>query len=67
MPVRATSVSGAAWLNLIRDHTATSRSIEPNDFDYSPFSQRGGLGKAQQLLGGQLPSLLDELKEVLAA
>ncbi len=56
-----------AWLNLIRDHIATSLSIEPDDFDYAPFSQRGGLGKAHQLFGEQLPKLLDELNEVLAA
>ncbi len=56
-----------AWLNLIRDHVATSLSIEPDDFDYSPFSQRGGLGKAHQLFGEQLPILLDELNEALAA
>lgn len=56
-----------AWLNLIRDHIATSLSIEPEDFDYSPFSQRGGLGKAHELFGEQLPKLLDELNEVLAA
>ncbi|MDB6112858.1 MAG: type site-specific deoxyribonuclease [Pedosphaera sp.] len=55
------------WLNLIRDHIATSLSIEPDDFDYAPFSQRGGLGKAHQLFGEQLPKLLDELNEVLAA
>jgi type I restriction enzyme R subunit len=55
------------WLNLIRDHIATSLSIEPDDFDYAPFSQRGGLGKAHQLFGEQLPRLLDELNEVLAA
>jgi type I restriction enzyme R subunit len=56
-----------AWLNLIRDHIATSLSIEPDDFDYAPFSQRGGLGKAHQLFGEQLPKLLNELNEVLAA
>lgn len=39
----------------------------PDDFDYAPFSQRGGLGKAHQLFGEQLPKLLDELNEVLAA
>ncbi|MBI4023424.1 MAG: hypothetical protein HY360_00485 [Verrucomicrobia bacterium] len=55
------------WLHLIRDHIATSLSIEPGDFDYAPFSQRGGLGKANQLFGEQLPTLLDELNEVLAA
>jgi len=56
-----------AWLELIRDHIATSLSIEANDFDYAPFNQRGGLGKAHQLFGGDLPKLLDELNEVLAA
>lgn len=55
------------WLNLICDHIATSLSIEPEDFDYAPFSQRGGLGKAHQLFGEQLPKLLDELNEVLTA
>ena len=56
-----------AWLELICDHIATSLSIESNDFNYAPFSQRGGLGKAHQLFGPELPKLLDELNEVLAA
>ena len=56
-----------AWLNLIRDHIATSLSIEPDDFDYSPFSQRGGLGKSHPLFGEQLPKLLDELNQQLVA
>jgi len=55
------------WLNLIRDHIATSLSIDPEDLELSPFNQRGGLGKAHQLFGEQLPDLLDELNEVLAA
>jgi type I restriction enzyme R subunit len=56
-----------AWLTLIRDHIATSLSIETDDLDLSPFNQRGGLGKAHQLFGEQLPMLLDELNSVLAA
>ncbi len=56
-----------AWLNLIRDHIATAISIEPDDLELSPFNQRGGLGKAHQLFGDQLPKLLDELNEALAA
>jgi type I restriction enzyme R subunit len=56
-----------AWLGLIRDHIATSLSIDPEDFEYTPFGERGGLGKAHQLFGEQLPKLLDELNEVLAA
>jgi type I restriction enzyme R subunit len=56
-----------AWLRSIADHIATSLSIEPEDLELSPFNQRGGLGKAHQLFGDQLPKLLDELNEVLAA
>jgi len=61
------SAEQAAWLALIRDHIATSLSIEQDDFEFAPFSQRGGLGKAHQLFGEGLPRLLDELNEVLAA
>jgi type I restriction enzyme R subunit len=56
-----------AWLNLMRDQIATSLSIDPDDLDLSPFNQRGGLGRAHQLFGEQLPKLLAELNEVLAA
>jgi type I site-specific restriction endonuclease len=61
------SAEQLAWLNLIRDHIATAISIEPEDLELSPFNQRGGLGKAHQLFGEQLPKLLAELNEVLAA
>jgi type I restriction enzyme R subunit len=56
-----------AWLELMRDHIATSLSVETDDFSYAPFNQQGGLGRAHQLFGAQLPNLLDELNEVLAA
>ncbi|MCC6409956.1 MAG: DEAD/DEAH box helicase family protein [Planctomycetes bacterium] len=56
-----------AWLELVRDHVATSLSIEPGDLDYAPFHQQGGRGRAHQLFGGELAKLLDELNEVLAA
>jgi type I restriction enzyme R subunit len=56
-----------AWLELIRDHIATSLSMETDDFEYAPFSQRGGLGKAHQLFGAELPKIVEELNEVLAA
>ena len=55
------------WLGLIRDHIATSLAIGPDDFDLSPFSQQGGLGKAHQIFGPSLPKLMDELNEVLGA
>ena len=45
----------------------SSLHIGPDDLELSPFNQRGGLGKAHQVFGDQLPKLLDELNEVLAA
>ena len=51
----------------IRDHIATRLSIKPEDLDYPLSSQRGGLGRADQLFGEQLPKLLDEPNEVLTA
>ena len=55
------------WLELIRDHIAGSCSIEPDDFELSPFNQKGGLGKAYQVFGSELPKVLEELNDVLAA
>jgi len=55
------------WLELIAEHIATSLSIEAQDFSHAPFSQRGGLGRAYQIFGDDLPKLLEELNEVLAA
>ena len=55
------------WLEAIRDHIAASFAIDLDDFDYVPFAQRGGLGKANQLFGTDLHSLLDELNKSLAA
>jgi type I restriction enzyme R subunit len=55
------------WLELIRDHIAASLAIEKDDFDYEPFVQRGGLGKAFQVFGAELDGILRELNEKLAA
>jgi type I restriction enzyme R subunit len=55
------------WLELIRDHIAASLGVEAPDFDLAPFSQRGGLGKAYQLFGNELSTVLAELNEALVA
>ncbi len=55
------------WLDLMCDHIATTLTVEAADFELAPFSQRGGLGKAHQLFGEQLPKLIDELNATLAA
>ena len=49
------------WLEAIRDHVAGSVSMEMSDFDYAPFNQRGGLGRAHQLFGDELAGLIEEL------
>ena len=55
------------WLHMIRDHVAGSLEVSLADFDYAPFAQEGGRGRAVQVFGKRLPRLLDELNEVLAA
>jgi type I restriction enzyme R subunit len=55
------------WLEAIRDHIAASLTVDEEDFEYDPFVQWGGLGKAQQVFGEKFMPLLAELNEVLAA
>jgi type I restriction enzyme R subunit len=55
------------WLEAIRDQIAGSLSMEMEDFDYEPFVQRGGLGRAMKVFGPQLQPLVKELNEVLVA
>ncbi len=55
------------WLEMIRDHIAANLSIAPDDFEYAPFSQQGGLGKVHQLFGDKLNAIIEELNETLAA
>lgn len=55
------------WLDRMAEHIATSLEITPADFDDGWFGQHGSLGKAHALFGNQLPTLLAELNERLAA
>jgi len=55
------------WLDAIKDHIANSLYIDQDAFDLPPLSQLGGLGKAYQVFGEKLSSILDELNERLAA
>jgi type I restriction enzyme R subunit len=54
------------WLMMVRDHMATSLTIEPDDFDLDPFAQEGGLAAAYKVFGSDLDSVLDEVNEGLA-
>jgi type I restriction enzyme R subunit len=55
------------WLEMMRDHIATSLEIGVDDFTYTPFVEEGGLGKAAQVFGKELVPILRELNEALAA
>jgi len=55
------------WLEMIRNHIAANLGIEPDDFEYAPFAQEGGLGKVHQLFGDDLPRVVEELNEALVA
>jgi len=56
-----------AWLDRIRDHVAASLAITTDDFEYTPFVEQGGIGKAHEVFGAGLAPLLGELNEALAA
>ena len=55
------------WLEMIRDHIATSIEVDVEDFDFTPFVEAGGLGTATQVFGKELGKIVKELNEVLAA
>jgi type I restriction enzyme R subunit len=57
----------ARWLEMVRDHIATSMTIETEDFDLEPFNEEGGLSRAYETFGEELNPLLDELNETLGA
>jgi len=54
-------------LHMIRDHIATSFHIAPDDFEMTPFNEKGGYYRFRQLFGNDAAALLDELNEKLAA
>jgi type I restriction enzyme R subunit len=56
-----------AWLEQIREHVAASLAIDAEDFEYVPFVEQGGVGRAYELFGDGLTPLLDELNEALTA
>jgi type I restriction enzyme R subunit len=55
------------WLDRMAEHIATSLSIEPADFEKGWFGQHGSIGMAHKLFGSQLPLLMSEMNEGLAA
>jgi len=64
---RTFSPDQARWLEAIKDHIASSLTIDAEDFEYAPFTQLGGLGRAHELFGDGLADILDEMNMRLAA
>lgn len=55
------------WLRLIKDHIATSLSIESEDLELSPFDRKGGLGRFYDVFGEQYEEILMEMNVELVA
>ena len=61
------SAAQLRYLHLIRDHLAASLIVGRRDLQELPFSAIGGLGRAHQLFGTRLDTLLIELTRELVA
>jgi len=54
------------WLEMIKNHIATSLSIGMDDLELALFYERGGPMKAYRLFGQELGGIMNELNEALA-
>ena len=61
------SVEQLQWLTWMKENIAGELGITPESFDYTPFAEHGGIGKAVQVFGNDLTPLMTELSEALAA
>jgi type I restriction enzyme R subunit len=64
---RSFTAEQRGWLELIRDRIVVDLEVRMEDFDETPFAQRGGLGKAWSLFGEELEGLVEELNRELVA
>lgn len=55
------------WLQLVKDHIATSLSIQTEDLGLSPFDRKGGLGRFYEVFGEQYEAILTEMNRELVA
>lgn len=55
------------WIEMIRDHIATSLDIQMSDFEYTPFAEHGNGAKVYQLFGDDLDNILTDLTEKLVS
>ena len=55
------------WLRMIRDHLATSFTIERDDLEMAPFDAHGGLGRMYVLFSDRMDEVIAEMNEAMAA
>jgi len=55
------------WLTWMKENIASELRIRAESFEYTPFVEHGGIGRAVQVFGERLTPLMDELTEALAA
>lgn len=55
------------WLSMIKNHISTSISIGMDDFELSPFYEKGGAVKVYQLFGNEVSDILNDLNKVLVS
>jgi len=61
------SVEQLQWLTWMKDNVIGELAITTDSFEFTPFAEHGGIGKAVQVFGDGLAPLMEELTEVLAA
>jgi type I restriction enzyme R subunit len=61
------TVEQRQWLTWMKENIAGELGISPESFEYTPFVEHGGIGKAVQVFGDRLTPLMDQLTEALAA
>jgi type I restriction enzyme, R subunit len=55
------------WLTWMKENIAAEMGITAESFQYTPFAEHGGIGKAVQIFGDRLTPITNELTEALAA
>lgn len=55
------------WLEMIRDHIATSLNIRMSNFEYTPFMELGNGARVHELFGDDLDNILKSLTEKLVS
>jgi type I restriction enzyme R subunit len=55
------------WLTWMKENIAAEMGITAESFEYTPFAEHGGIGRAVQIFGDRLTPITDELTDALAA